>query len=170
MLIHLAESKKALRLAADMSLAYYGEKLVVTYSGGKDSDVLIHLAESVLKPNEWEVINSNTSVDAPQTVKHIRQVFKRLKEEGVEAERYTPMGEDEKQLNMTKLIVLNRNPPTRISRYCCRYLKETSVPNRFCAMGVREGESNNRRGRDIFATRGIGGVGNQNWTGQVFFG
>lgn len=169
MLVHLAESEKALRLAADMSKTYYEKKLIVTYSGGKDSDVLVHLAESFLQPDEWEVVNSNTSVDAPQTVKHIMEVFKRLNKKGIETKRHIPMGKDGKQLNMTKLIVLNRMPPTRIGRYCCRHLKETSNPNRFCAMGVREEESNNRRGRDIFATRGIGGGGESRLDRASFF-
>lgn len=34
-----------------MSKAYYEAPLIVTYSGGKDSDVMLHLAESCLKPD-----------------------------------------------------------------------------------------------------------------------
>lgn len=33
-----------LRFAAEMSLRVYKQPLVITYSGGKDSDVLLHLA------------------------------------------------------------------------------------------------------------------------------
>ena len=33
-----------LRMASEMSLRLYKQPLVVTYSGGKDSDVLLHLA------------------------------------------------------------------------------------------------------------------------------
>ena len=156
-LIHLAESQKALRLAADMSKTYYGKKLVVAYSGGKDSDVLIHLAESVLKPDEWEVINSHTSVDAPHTVYHIRETKKRLAEKGVEMTIQIPKGKDGKQLNMAKLVWENRNPPRRNARFCCKCLKEASVPNSIVALGVRSAESAKRQGRDIFATRGMVG-------------
>ena len=159
MLIHLAESEKALKLAAEMSMTYYGRKLVVAYSGGKDSDVLIQLADSVLKPEQWEVINSHTSVDAPQTVKHIRETKKRLAEKGVEITIRIPKGKDGKQLNMAKLIWENRNPPRKNARFCCKELKETSVTNSIVALGVRSAESTNRQGRDVFATRGIvGGV------------
>ena len=35
----IEESKKILRLAADMSKAYYGQPLIIAYSGGKDSQV-----------------------------------------------------------------------------------------------------------------------------------
>lgn len=71
----IEKSKEVLRLARDMSLEYYGKPLVLTYSGGKDSDVMLDLAINALLPNEFEVINSHTSVDAPETVYHIRKVF-----------------------------------------------------------------------------------------------
>lgn len=155
----ISESRKALKLAAYMSKTYYGKKLVITYSGGKDSDVMLHLAVDVLEATDFEVINSHTSVDAPPTVKHIRKVFKRLNEMGIETTVHIPKDKDGKQLNMTKLIVKMKYPCTRVCRYCCKVLKETSVPDRLCALGVRGAESTARKGRDIFATRGkLGGV------------
>lgn len=75
----IESSKKALRLAAEMSLTYYGKPLVVCFSGGKDSSVLLHLSENCLKPNEYKVLYSHTSVDAPQTVHFIREQFERLR-------------------------------------------------------------------------------------------
>ena len=71
----IAKSKEVLNLARDMSFEYYNKPLVLTYSGGKDSDVMLTLAIETLKPYEFEVINSHTSVDAPETVYHIRKVF-----------------------------------------------------------------------------------------------
>lgn len=149
----VAQAKKALRLAAEMSRTYYGDKLVLTYSGGKDSDVMLHLAVSCLTADDFEVINSHTSVDAPPTVKHIRNVFQELNNKGIKAKVHIPRYPDGKQISMRSLIVQNVYPPTRTARYCCKYLKETSVPNRLCALGVRKAESTQRRGRDIFATR-----------------
>ena len=55
---------------------------------------------------------------------------------------------------MWNLIPKKQMPPTRIVRYCCATLKETSTPNRIIAVGVRESESTGRKGRDIFAIRG----------------
>lgn len=52
----LEKSIKTLQLAADMSRAYYGEPLIITYSGGKDSDVMLHLAESCLNSTEFEIL------------------------------------------------------------------------------------------------------------------
>lgn len=155
----VSQAQRALKLAADMSKSYYGEKLVLTYSGGKDSDVMLDLAVDVLEEKDFEVINSHTGVDAPQTVKHIKKVFKELESKGIQTTIHIPRDENGKQISMRSLIIQYKYPPTRTARYCCKVLKETSVPNRLCALGVRGAESTNRRGRDIFATRGfVGGV------------
>lgn len=51
-----------LRMASDMSLRLYKQPLVITYSGGKDSDVLLHLAGAAGIP--YEVLHSLTTADA----------------------------------------------------------------------------------------------------------
>ena len=137
-----------------MSKIYYGKPLIVTYSGGKDSDVMLHLAESCLNTNDFEVLNSHTTVDAPETVYHIRKVFKRLNEKGINTTVDYHKKADGTNITMWNLIPQKLMPPTRIVRYCCQVLKETGTPNRICALGVREAESTKRQGRDIFATRG----------------
>lgn len=149
----IADAKKALVLAADMSIKYYHEPLIVTYSGGKDSDVLLHLAENCLKSDDFEVLNSHTSVDAPDTVYHIRNTFKRLNEKGIKATVNQPRDKDGNPITMWNLIPEKQIPPTRLQRYCCNVLKEASTPNRMCAVGVRAAESPKRQGRDIFSTR-----------------
>ena len=55
---------------------------------------------------------------------------------------------------MWKLIRAKRMPPTRIVRYCCKFLKETATPKQIAVLGVRADESSNRRGRDTFVVRG----------------
>lgn len=147
----IEESKRILRLAAQMSREYYGEPLIVNYSGGKDSDVMLHIAESCLSNDEYEVQNSHTSVDYPPTVKHIREVFKRLNDKGVKATVNYPKDDDGNHITMWNLILKKKMPPHRHLRYCCEVLKESSTPNRMCAIGVREDESKNRQNRDIFA-------------------
>ena len=64
-----------LKLASEMSLTYYKQPLIVTYSGGKDSDVCLELAERAGIP--YEVQHSHTTVDTPETVRHVRAQFKR---------------------------------------------------------------------------------------------
>lgn len=150
----LDKTIEVLELARDMSFEFYNKPLVITYSGGKDSDVLLDLARKHLRPTDFEVINSHTSVDAPETVYHIREVFKDVRGGGTKCTVHIPKDKDGKQITMWNLIPKKKMPPTRLVRYCCATLKETSTPNRICAVGVRASESTGRKGRDIFATRG----------------
>ena len=145
---------ESLKLAVEMSKEFYNKPLIITYSGGKDSDVLLDIARKCLKPDEFEVLNSHTSVDAPETVYHIREVFNEVRGGGTKCTVHTPKDKDGKQITMWNLIPKKKIPPTRMVRYCCAVLKETSTPNRICAVGVRASESSGRGGRDIFATRG----------------
>ena len=137
-----------------MSKKYYDKPLIITYSGGKDSDVMLDLAEKVLKAEDFEVLNSHTSLDAPETVYHIRNTFKRLEEKGIKTTINYPKDENGNHITMWTLIPQKQIPPTRLMRYCCAELKETSTPNRLCALGVRADESNGRKGRDTFSNRG----------------
>ena len=146
----IQEAYRALRLASEMSHAYYGKCLVCSYSGGKDSDVILRLMEECLG-TDFEVVNAHTTVDAPQTVKHIEKTFKRLNEKGIKTSyknRY-PV-----KHTMWELILKRRFPPTRIVRYCCQVLKESSTKNRMAVLGVRAAESPNRQGREMFGIRG----------------
>lgn len=147
------EAIKALLLAAEMSKEYYGAPLIIAYSGGKDSDVLLDLARKALKPEELEVYSVHTTLDAPETVYHIRDVFKELTANGIKTEIIKPTYKG-KPITMWGLIVEKCTPPTRLFRYCCKVLKEHSTPNRMVALGVRMAESKARQGRDVFATRG----------------
>lgn len=69
-----------IKMASNMSMRYYGQPIVCTYSGGKDSDVLVELF--LRSGVDFEVHNSHTTADAPQTVYHIRNKFKELEEKG----------------------------------------------------------------------------------------
>lgn len=71
-----------LRFAAEMSLRVYKQPLVITYSGGKDSDVLLHLAGKA--GIQYEVLHSLTTADAPETVYHVKNTFRKLEVAGGE--------------------------------------------------------------------------------------
>lgn len=78
-----------LRMASDMSLRLYKQPLVITYSGGKDSDVLLHLAGKAGIP--YEVLHSLTTADAPETVYHVKNTFRKLENGGGKMHhRYPP--------------------------------------------------------------------------------
>ena len=149
----IKEAEQVLKLASDMSKHYYNAPLIVCYSGGKDSDVLLDIAKKCLNTRDFEVLNSHTTVDAPETVYHIRNVFKECEEEGIRTTIKMPTFKG-KPTSMWRLIEEKEIPPTRKIRYCCDILKEASTPNRFIAVGVREDESHGRRGRDSFASLG----------------
>lgn len=149
----IKEAERTLKLAAEMSEYYYHKPLIICYSGGKDSDVMLDIAKKCLKPNQFEVLNAHTTVDAPETVYHIREVFKACEAEGIKATIQMPRYKGE-PTSMWRLIEIKGLPPTRIARYCCAVLKEASTPNRMAAVGVREDESVNRRNRSEFAVIG----------------
>lgn len=136
-----------IKIASEMSLHHYGKPLVCTYSGGKDSDVMLELFRRSGVP--FEVHNSHTTADAPQTVRHIRKVFSVLELEGIKCEIEMPtyMGD---RTSMWKLIPQKLMPPTRIVRYCCSVLKETGCKNRYISTGVRWAESSSRKTRGEF--------------------
>lgn len=139
--------KKAVRriqIASEMSQWHYGLPLVCAYSGGKDSDVMLELFRRSGIP--FEVQNSHTKADAPQTVYHIRNVFKNLELQGIKCGiDYHKMPGSRKAVTMWNLIPHKLMPPTRIMRYCCSVLKESYGNRRFIATGVRWDESSRRK-------------------------
>lgn len=146
------KSLEVLKVAAQISEDYYSLPLMITYSGGKDSDVMLDLA---LKSGvDFEVSHSVTTVDAPQTNAHVNKVFKSLRERGIKTYKRMPRYKG-KPVTMFSLIVQKGMPPTRIQRYCCQVLKETSEKNRVIAVGVRAAESRARKGRGDFSIRGV---------------
>lgn len=137
------KSIERIKLAALMSEQYYDAPLVCTYSGGKDSDVMLELFKR--SGVNFEVISSHTTVDAPQTVYHIREKFKELEDQGIKAIVHYPTYKG-KRTSMWEMIV-KKGPPTRIHRWCCAVFKEKSAPGRMITTGVRWEESTRRADR-----------------------
>ena len=134
---------EALRFASAQSLKLYKQPLVITYSGGKDSDVLLHLAGKSGIP--YEVLHSLTTADAPETVWHVRETFRRLELANVKCTIDTHRTPDGGNVTMWNLIPRKLMPPTRLVRYCCAELKEGGGKGRFIATGVRWAESVKRK-------------------------
>lgn len=94
----------------------------LSYSGGKDSDVILELAKMSGIP--FEPIYKNTTIDPPGTLAHCR-------ENGVTILKP----------KMTFFEIVERNSmPSRWSRFCCKYLKEYKVYDR-AIQGIRRAES-----------------------------
>lgn len=138
------KSIERLKLASKMSLRYYGKPLLLAYSGGKDSDVMLEMA--IRSGIPFEVQNSHTTADAPETVRHIRKKFRELELKGIKCTINKPVYQG-KRIWMWTLIPIMVFPPTRTSRYCCRVLKESAGDGRMISTGVRWDESNQRANR-----------------------
>ena len=131
-----------LKLASEMSLTYYEQPLIITTSGGKDSDVCLHLAQAAGIP--YEVQHNHTTVDAPETVYHVRETMRKLEENGVKCTINTPTYKGS-PVTMWSLIPQKLMPPTRLVRYCCSVLKEQGGHGRMVTTGVRWAESSKRK-------------------------
>jgi 3'-phosphoadenosine 5'-phosphosulfate sulfotransferase (PAPS reductase)/FAD synthetase len=144
----IEQAMDRLRVASQMSLALYKTPLVIAYSGGKDSDALLWLAQKAGIP--FEARHSLTTADAPETVYHVRDTFRRLEEHGIPCRVERHIQPDGQPMTMWKLIAKKGVPPMRHMRYCCSALKEADGKDRFVATGVRWAESARRR-----AQRGV---------------
>lgn len=142
------KSIQRIQTASEMSLHHYGLPLVCTYSGGKDSDVMLELFKRSGVP--FEVHNSHTTADSPDTVRHIREVFRDLELKGIKCTIDYHVQPNGKRLTMWNLIPMKLMPPSRLVRYCCSELKETGCSNRMIATGIRWDESNSRKGRESY--------------------
>lgn len=103
----------------------------LAYSGGKDSGVIKRLAE--MAGVKFEAHYSCTSVDPPELVRFIKS----QKDVYFDIPRYP----DGKPITMWNLIPKKKMPPTRLMRYCCKELKESSGVGRVTVTGVRWSES-----------------------------
>lgn len=97
----------------------------LSYSGGKDSDVILELAK--MAGIKYRAIYKNTTIDPPGTIAH-------AKEAGAEI------------LPPKKTffeIVREKGMPTRWRRFCCSILKEYKICDR-AVQGIRRSESTKR--------------------------
>lgn len=123
---------------------------VVGYSGGKDSDVLVHLFKRA--GVRFCVVHNHTTLDMPDTVYYIRRKFYEWELQGIHCKIYYPT------INFWSLCLLKKMLPLRKSRFCCAELKERNdIPELKYAVrsfGVRKAESVNRSlHRDSIETR-----------------
>lgn len=126
------------RWAAKEAERLFDMPLVVRYSGGKDSDVILQLAKESGVP--FRVTHNLTTADPPDNVYYIRRVFAALREEGIEAKINLPKRSLWKMMRETLVI------PLRIRRVCCSELKERRMPDApYIVTGVRWAESAGRR-------------------------
>ena len=132
------------RWAAKEAERLFDMPLVVRYSGGKDSDVILQLAKESGVP--FRVTHNLTTADPPDNVYYIRRVFARLREEGIDCRINVPKRSLWKIMRETLVI------PSRMMRVCCSELKERKMPDApYIVTGVRWAESAGRRAKSGIA-------------------
>lgn len=132
------------RWAAKEAERLFDMPLVVQYSGGKDSDVILQLAKESGVP--FRVTHNLTTADPPDNVYYIRRVFARLREEGIDCRINIPRRSLWRIMRETLVI------PSRVMRVCCAELKERKMPDApYIVTGVRWAESANRRDKSGIA-------------------
>ena len=100
----------------------------VSYSGGKDSDVILELAKMAGIP--YRAIYKATTIDPPKTIAHARE-----------------MGAEVIRPKRTFFQLISEYGfPSRFQRFCCSVLKEYKVCDR-AIQGIRRSESRNRAER-----------------------
>lgn len=104
------------------------EPVEISYSGGKDSEIILELAK--MSGIAFRAIYKNTSIDIPGTISH-------CKSKGVEV--LAP------KMNFFDLVK-KKGAPTRRARFCCEVLKEYKVLDR-AVQGIRRSESIKRAER-----------------------
>lgn len=107
-----------------------GEVVEVAYSGGKDSDVLLHLVRA--SGIKYVARYKSTTIDPSGTIKHVQ-------EQG-DVEILRP-----KQSFFE--LVRKSGMPNRNRRICCQYLKEYPTESNYVLIGVRAEESKKRKAR-----------------------
>lgn len=132
------------RWAAKEAERLFDMPLVVLYSGGKDSDVILQLAKESGVP--FRVTHNLTTADPPDNVYYIRRVFAALREEGIDCRIDVPRRSLWRIMRETLVI------PSRIMRVCCSELKERRMPDApYIVTGVRWAESARRRAKSGIA-------------------
>ena len=97
----------------------------LSYSGGKDSDVILDLAKMAGIP--YRAIYKATTIDPPKTIAHVRE-----------------MGAEVIRPEKTFFQLISENGfPNRFQRFCCSVLKEYKVCDR-AIQGIRRSESRKR--------------------------
>lgn len=105
------------------------EPVVVAYSGGKDSDVILELVR--MAGIGYKAVYRSTTIDPPGTIMHAMRA-------GAEIRR------PEKTFFQ---LVAEKGSPSRFSRFCCEKLKEYNTDTPVVILGIRRDESQKRKDR-----------------------
>lgn len=104
------------------------EGYILAFSGGKDSVCIKALAD--MAGVKYQAVYNNTTVDPPELIAFVRS--------------FTDVKFENPKESMRELII-KKGYPTRLRRFCCAELKESTNIGRVTITGVRWAESTNRK-------------------------
>lgn len=127
-----------LRKCEKMALEYDPENgFYLAFSGGKDSQVLYHLAK--MANVRFKAHMNLTSVDPPEVIRFVKQNYP-----GVELIK--------PKMSIYSMALKTHLLPTRKMRWCCAKYKEMSGAGKVTLIGIRHAESARRSKRNEVET------------------
>lgn len=126
--INLLKKSEKMALEMDPENGFY-----LAFSGGKDSQVLYHLA--VMGGVKFKAHMNLTSVDPPEVIRFVKQHYP-------EVELIKP------KMSIYDMVKQRGCLPTKKIRWCCKELKEMSGAGKVTLIGVRREESVKRSKRN----------------------
>lgn len=127
-------SIKVMQKAQRLALAMNENGFWLAFSGGKDSQVLYHLA--LLADVKFTAYMSLTSIDPPEIIRFVRK-------------NYPQVIMIKPTISIYDMAVKKHIPPTRALRWCCAEYKETAGAGYVTLVGVRKQESYRRSKREL---------------------
>lgn len=94
------------------------EMFISSFSGGKDSQVVLDLVSRVIPPNEFSVIYSDTGYEIPPSLKIYEETKKIYQEKYPELNFYLSQNHQDVMYYWDKM-----GPPSNIHRWCCTVMK-----------------------------------------------
>lgn len=126
-------SVELLRKAELIALKMHPDGFYLAFSGGKDSQVLYHIAK--MAGVKFKAHMQITTLDPPELMHFVRT-------------RYPDVVLHRPEINFYQLIIKKKMLPLRHARYCCAYLKESAGAGTCTLIGIRAAESNRRAKRN----------------------
>ena len=129
----IAYSIDLLKRAEPMALKMSDKGFFLAFSGGKDSQCLYHIAK--MAGVKFEAHYSLTTLDPPELVRFIKR-------------NYPDVIIDRPKRTFLQLCKDKGMLPTRVARFCCAELKESSGAGMVTLIGIRRAESSKRAKRN----------------------